>query len=850
MQNHMLNETLSRLPVAAVLADLVDALAQHPSAVLVAPPGAGKTTAVPLALLQACWLDGKRLLLLAPRRLAARAAAYRMAALLGDPVGETIGYRMRMESRVSSRTRIEVITEGVLTRMLQSDPSLAGVGAVIFDEFHERSLDADLGLALCREVQGVFNENLRLLVMSATLDPVPVAALLDDAPLIICEGRAFPVQTRYVPFAPPKPMERAVTDMILRSVFADEGNILVFLPGAAEIRRVTHLLAESGLPDRWQIAPLYGNLTRARQDAAIAPPPSGHRRIVLSTAIAETSLTIEQIRVVVDSGLQRVPRFDARTGMTRLVTVPVSRSSADQRQGRAGRLEAGICYRLWSESAHTQLPAHNRPEILDTDLAALALELAQWGEASPERLGWLDPPPAGTFEQARALLADLGALDESGNISAHGRHLAQLPLHPRLSHMLLAASRAGMGRAACDVAAILSERDPLHFTGRAKDADLRLRMDALNAFRAPRHLPIPGGSVDPDAVGRILKVAAVLQQRMGLKAPDASVPDVGRILAWAYPDRVAQARPGQVGRYLMTSGRGAFFDPPDPLAAHDFLVIAALDGERRDARIFMAAAYDRETLIEQFDHRLHCQRQVVWDSGRQAVSAERRLTLGALTLSREPLTAPDRLQMIAAMVAGIRSGGIHVLPWTRPLRTFQARVMLLRGVAAEDTDWPDLSDAALLAELEAWLAPYLDGVTSLKALGRLDLSGALRSRLSWRQQQLLDTLAPTHIVVPSGARKPIDYSCDPPVLAVRLQEMFGAIRTPAIAGGRLPLQLHLLSPAGRPAQITQDLAGFWRNSYAEVKKELKGRYPKHHWPDDPASAPPTSRAKPRGRDQK
>jgi len=850
MQNHMFKEMIGRLPVAAVLADLVEALARHPSAVLVAPPGAGKTTAVPLALLHACWLDGKRLLLLAPRRLAARAAAYRMAALLGEPVGETIGYRIRMESRVSSRTRIEVITEGVLTRMLQSDPTLAGVGAVIFDEFHERSLDADLGLALCREVQGVFNERLRLLVMSATLDPAPVAALLDNAPLIICEGRTFPVHTRYVPFALPKSMERAVTDVILRSASADEGNILVFLPGAAEIRRVTCLLAEAGLPDCWETLPLYGNLTRARQDAAIAPPPAGRRRIVLSTAIAETSLTIEQIRVVVDSGLQRLPRFDARTGMTRLVTVPVSRSSADQRQGRAGRLAAGICYRLWSESTHTTLPAHNHPEILDTDLAALALELALWGEVSPERLGWLDPPPATTFERARALLADLGALDESGNISAHGRHLAQLPLHPRLAHMVLAASRAGMGRSACDVAAVLSERDPLHLPGRAKDADLRLRMDALNAFRAHRHLPVPNGSVDPDATARILKVAAVLQQRMGLQAPDESLPDAGRILAWAYPDRVAQARPGQMGRYLMTNGRGAFFDPPDPLGAHEFLVIAALDGERRDARIFMAAAYDRETLMEQFDHRLQRLRQVVWDSERQAVSAERRLTLGALTLSREPLAAPDRLQVIVAMIAGIRANGIHVLPWTGALRTLQARVMLLRSVSAGQTDWPDLSDAALLADLETWLGPCLDGVTSIKALGRLDLAAALRSRLSWRQQQLLDTLAPTHIVVPSGTRKPIDYSCQPPVLAVRLQEMFGAVETPAIAGGRLPLQLHLLSPAGRPAQITQDLAGFWRNSYADVKKELKGRYPKHHWPDDPASAPPTSRAKPRGREQK
>ncbi|PKN26868.1 MAG: ATP-dependent helicase HrpB [Deltaproteobacteria bacterium HGW-Deltaproteobacteria-21] len=845
MQNNGFEDIIGRLPVAPVLEELIAALDRGRNAVMVAPPGAGKTTAVPLTLLRAPWLCGKRMLLLAPRRLAARAAAYRMAALLDEPVGETVGYRIRMESRVGPRTRIEVITEGVLTRMLQSDPGLTGVGIVIFDEFHERSLDGDLGLALCREVQGVFNESLRLLVMSATLDPAPVTSLLDNAPLIHCEGRSFPVETRYVDFHQSKPMEHALTDILLRSAAADEGNILAFLPGAPEIRRVARLLAAAGLGNRWDVAPLYGNLTRAQQDGAIGPPPAGRSKIVLASAIAETSLTIEHIRVVVDSGLQRAPRFDPRSGMTRLVTLPVSRASADQRRGRAGRLGPGICYRLWSETAHASLSAQNRPEILDADLTGLALELALWGTSSPDGLGWLDPPPKAAFEQARGLLTDLGAIDDRGKITAHGRSMAELPLHPRLAHMVLAGRQESMGRSACEVAAILSERDPLHFTGGMRDADLRLRLDVLNGFKVHAPMTIPSCSVDNEAVRQILKVAALLQQRMGLKGLQNSPPDVGRLLAWAYPDRIAYRRPENVGRYLMTNGRTAFFDPPDPLSTHDFLVIPELDGERCDARIFMAAAYDRATLMDQFRRRVEWQEEVAWDNQRQAVAAIRRLTLGPLCLRSEPLADPDPRRLTAAMIAGIRGKGAGVLPWTRTLRTWQARVMLLRKVEAGREDWPDLSDAALIADLEGWLGPWLEGITSIKALVRLDLQAALRARLSFRQQQLLDKLAPTHIVVPSGSRRPIDYSGETPVLAVRMQEMFGAVDTPAIADGRLPLQLHLLSPAGRAAQITQDLAGFWSNSYPSVKKELKGRYPKHHWPDDPLSAQPTNRTKPR-----
>lgn len=845
MQTH-----LPTLPVTTVLPELAAALSRHGSAVLVAPPGAGKTTTVPLALLAAPWLAGRRILLLAPRRLAARAAAARMAALLGQSVGETVGYRIRMDSRTGPRTRIVVMTEGVLTRMVQTDPALEGVGLVIFDEFHERSLEADLGLALCREIQGVLNETLRLLVMSATLDPAPVTALLHDAPLVSCSGRIFPVETRYVPSPRAVTPERAVADRVLRSAAAGEGSVLVFLPGAPEIRRVARLLAAGGLPAGWSVAPLYGNLDRTAQDAAIAPPAAGRHKIVLATAIAETSLTIEGIAVVVDGGQQRVPRFDARSGMRRLVTVPVSRAAADQRRGRAGRLGPGICYRMWSQAAHASLPSRNRPEILDTDLAALALELALWGVTNAGALAWLDPPPEGPLQQARSLLTELGALDKSGRITAHGRRLAQLPLHPRLAHMLVAAGQAGMGRAACDVAAILSERDPLRSNTGQRDCDLRRRLDLLHAFRNHAALPRSDERTDLEAVRRIVKVAALLRRRLDLNESDRTGLEPGRLLAWAYPDRIAGRRPGTVDRYVMANGRGAFFDAPDPLGVHDYLVIADLDGERREARIYLAAAYDRDTLMHQWAHRLTWQETVTWDDQRQCVSAERRLTLGALTLSREPQADPDARAVADTLIAAIRARGVDVLPWTPALRTFQARTLLLRRMAADTASdappWPDLSDAGLTEALDTWLAPWLTGIAGFKALARLDLTGALRGRLSRRQLQQLDTWAPTHITVPSGRRHPIDYSNDPPVLAVRLQEMFGTDRTPTIAGGRLPLQLHLLSPAGRPAQITQDLAGFWRSSYQEVKKALKGRYPKHFWPDDPLASRPTAQAKPRG----
>ena len=837
----------AHLPVTGIIGDLHRALRDNPSALLVAPPGSGKTTIVPPALLPATWLAKRRILLLAPRRMAARAAARRMAACLGQPVGATIGYRVRMETRTGPDTRIEVITEGVLTRMLQRDPGLTGIGLVIFDEFHERSLDADLGLALCRDMQGVLNENLRLLVMSATLDSAPVAALLDGAPLIRCRGTMFPVETRYLGRPASQPPERAVARVIRQSVAAAEGSILVFLPGAGEIKRLARLLRAADLPTGWTVAPLYGNLPRERQEAAISPPPAGQHKIVLATSIAETSLTIEQIRVVVDDGRQRSPRFDPGSGMTRLVTLPVSRASADQRRGRAGRTAPGICYRLWREADHPGMVSHNRPEILDVDLTALALELAVWGLADPAGLIWLDPPPTVAFDHARRLLTHLGALNEKGTVTDHGRQMADVPLHPRLAHMILAACKEKMGALACDAAAILSERDPLHVAGSWRDADVDLRLEAVRRYRRKRSCRIQGGSIDPVAMRNILRVSALLRRRLRIPPRDSQAASPGRLLAWAYPDRIAKRRSGLPGRFLLSSGRGAVLAPSEPLSASDYIVAARLDGDRQNARIFLAAKTRKEDLLDQFSRQVQWQESVSWDARRQAVTARRHLLLGKLRLRSEPLKRPESQAVVKVLLEGIRKAGIDCLPWTSGLRTWQARVTLLAANDAPDGPWPDVSHAALTDTLESWLGPYLNGVGGVKQLAARDLAAAVQSHLTWKQQRRLNELAPTHIQVPSGSRLPIDYAGPAPILAVRIQELFGLNSTPSIAGGQVPLTLHLLSPAARPVQITSDLPGFWQSGYPEVKKELRGRYPKHAWPDDPLHAAPTSRAKPRNR---
>ncbi len=836
---------MDALPIDAIIDSLRETLHQNTAAVLQAPPGAGKTTGVPLALMDAPWLQDRKIMMLEPRRLATRAAAYRMADMLKEPVGRTVGYRMRMDSRVGPHSRIEVVTEGVLTRRLQKDPTLDGVGLVILDEYHERSLEADLALALCLDIRGALNEDLRLLVMSATLDAAPVARLLGRAPVLTCSGRSFPVETIYRSRQPNQPVLKAVTATIIETAAQGEGSILVFLPGASEIRRVARQLEMAGLGPDWRVAPLYGNLSREQQQQAIAPTGPGRSKIVLATSIAETSLTIEGIRVVVDSGLSRTPRFDAGSGMSRLVTLPVTRASADQRRGRAGRLGPGRCYRLWSREHHNGLSAHARPAILEADLAPLVLELAIWGVRDARQLQWLDPPPEAALQQAHRLLTDLAAFDPGGRITPHGRQMAALPLHPRLAHMVLLAMAEGVGALACDLAALLSERDILWPGREERDADLHTRLEIMAACRQDGYPPGPAGPLDRAACRRVLRVAHDLGRRLDCHDHCDDRRMAGILLAWAFPDRIAQRRPGGQGRFRLSGGRGAFLDPLEPLAAVDYLVAATLDGERREARIFQGAAIDVADLYTHFASRMQWIERVAWDVGREAVQVQRQLMLGVLCLKTEPLDRVVGASLTHALLKGIRMAGLDCLPWTKGLRTWQARIMFLRRVMKDDDMWPDVSDDGLMDNLESWLGPFVEGCIRLKELRRVDLSAALNTLLPWPQRQRMDELAPTHLVVPSGSRRPIDYRGEIPVLAVRIQEMFGARDTPAIAGGRQPLRLHLLSPAGRPAQITQDLAGFWDNSYAAVKKELKGRYPKHYWPDDPLQATPTARVRPR-----
>ena len=837
------------LPIEPVLPALQEALRSRPGAVVVAPPGAGKTTRVPLALLDEPWLAGRRVLMLEPRRLAARAAARYMARSLGEPVGATVGYRIRLDTRVGPATRLEVITEGVLTRLLQADPALEGVGLVIFDEFHERSLHADLGLALCLEAQAVLRPDLRLLVMSATLAAEPVAALLNDAPIIARAGRSYPVETRYLPGPVAGWIELAVVRAIGRALAAEAGDILVFLPGAGEIRRVQAQLAD--LAPAVRVVPLYGNLAQAEQDLALAPSPPGERRVVLATAIAETSLTVEGVRVVIDSGLMRVPRFSPRTGMTRLETVPVSLASADQRRGRAGRLEPGVCYRLWPQADDRHLARQSTPEMLEADLAPLALELAAWGVADPDQLRWLDPPPAAALAQARDLLVQLGALDATGQITAHGRQMAGLGLHPRLAHMVLRAVPLALGALACELAALLSERDICRGEGAAPDADLRLRLAALRGAG--------GYPVDAAACRRVRAEAEHWQRQLGLRpgAP-GEVDAAGLLLAFAYPDRVAQRR--ATGGFVLRSGRGAAFASPQPLADAAYLVAADLDDQGSESRIFLAAPLSPGDLERHCGDQIAAETVIAWDGAAQAVRARRRTRLGALVLQEAPLADPDPEAVRAALLAGIAAAGLAILPWTRAARQFQQRLCFLHhlepgrpdaaaaALVATAAHWPDAAAAALVATAAHWLGPWLDGMKSAADLQRLDLVAVLGALLTWEQRRELDGSAPTHLVVPSGSRLPVDYS-DPaaPVLAVRLQEMFGLAETPRIARGSVPLTLHLLSPAQRPVQVTRDLASFWRTAYFEVRKDLRGRYPKHFWPEDPLSAPPTQRTRPRTR---
>ena len=828
---------MQRLPIHEVLPQLRAVLAASQTAVLSAPPGSGKSTIVPLELLDAPWLQGRGILLLEPRRLAARAVAARMADLLNEPLGERVGYRIRFERRVSERTRIEVVTEGILTRRLQHDPELAGVGLVIFDEFHERSLHADLALALALDVIGGLRDDLRLLVMSATLDSAAVSTLLGGAPVVSGEGRSFPVEVRYLEREPQADPLEIAEGGVRRALRETPGDLLVFLPGGGEIRALSARLTRDGGLGA-EVLPLYGDLERAAQQRAILPDPDGRRRVVLATSIAETSLTIEGVTTVVDSGWSRVPAFDPESGLGRLETVRVSQAAAEQRAGRAGRLGPGFCYRLWTPVTHTRLPKRQSPEMLVADLAPLALELANWGVDEPRRLRWLDPPPAGAYAQARELLQELAALDGAGRITPEGQRMVELGLHPRLAHLLLQAEGRGQRNLAADLAALLSERDPLRRgPGLTPSCDIEERLRLLDSWRREGNEGARRAGGDPAACRRIEEAS----RRWRAGNQSAKTPagcSIGGLLALAYPDRIAQRRGAEAWSYRLANGRGARLPEGDILQGSQYLVAAHLDAGHREGRIFLAAAVAPQELRELLPQRLTREESVQWDPASRAVLAVRRECLGALVLSQTPLRAADPEALRQAMLEGVRALGLGALPWDEGARELRARLEFLRRHQPE-AGWPDLSDAGLLENLAEWLGPWLDGISRADHLTRLDLTAILRGWLDWPQQQALEQLAPTHFQVPSGSRKRIQYlEADPPVLAVRLQEMFGLLETPRILGGRVALRLHLLSPAQRPIQVTQDLKGFWERTYAEVKKELKGRYPKHYWPDDPWSARP------------
>jgi ATP-dependent helicase HrpB len=833
---------MNRLPIDDALPELRQSLVAHQAVVLQAPPGAGKTTHVPLALLNEPWLAGRSILMLEPRRLAARAACARMAQLLGEAAGQTVGYRIRFDSKVSAQTRIEVLTEGILTRRLQTDPELKNVGLVIFDEFHERHLHADLALALCHDSQKALREDLKIMVMSATLDGAAVSKLLNDAPIVTSHGRSYPVDIRYLPRDPDGPLPQTVCDSVMDALEKHEGDILVFLPGAWEIRRTQELL-QARLGSRAELFPLYGDLPWEAQDRAIQPS-AGRRKIVLATPIAETSLTIEGVRVVVDGGFARVPQFDPRSGLSRLITVRISRASSEQRAGRAGRLAPGVCYRLWSETTQRGLVPQSLPEIRGADLAPLALELTVWGVRDVRTLSWLDPPPEAAMNQARELLIELDAVDAEGRVTETGRAMARLPLHPRLSHMLFAAQQLGQGALACDIAALLSERDIL--TGEARrSADFVQRVEALQAFRKNGRAGAQSHQADANACTRVNQAAQQFQRLLS-SAKSASAVDVqqtGLLLALAYPDRVALARAPGDTRYLLASGRGARLHESEMRLRQPCIVAASLDAGETEGLIYSAAPLNMDALREHLAAHIRVDDVVRWDAQQQLVIARREERFGALVLDGKPLTRADPEKIRAAMLEGIRRLGLEALPWTREAREWQTRVLSLRQWSP-DENWPDVSDAALQDTLAEWLGPYLDGMSRRDHLARLDLLAILKARLDWDMGRRLEEGAPTHLEVPSGSHLRLEYiPGESPVLKVKLQEMFGLADTPRVAWGKIPVTLQLLSPAQRPIQVTQDLRGFWERTYPEVKKELKGKYPKHPWPDDPWTATPTRRAK-------
>ncbi|WP_035669175.1 ATP-dependent helicase HrpB [Bradyrhizobium liaoningense] len=815
------------LPIDAVLDDLSRTLEANNAAVLVAPPGAGKTTRVPLALLDAPWAKDKKIIVLEPRRIAARASADRMAKSLGERTSETVGYRVRFGSKISRATRIEVVTEGIFTRQILDDPELSGVAAILFDEFHERSLDADLGLALARDAQTGLREDLRILVMSATLDGARVAKLLGDAPVVESEGRAFPVETRYLGRKADAPIERQMADAIASALRADSGSVLAFLPGAAEIRRTQNFLGERVHDASIEIVPLFGALDAAVQDRAIAPAPRGTRKVVLATSIAETSLTIEGVRIVVDSGLARVPRYEPDIGLTRLETVRASRAAVDQRRGRAGRTEPGVCYRLWDEPQTASLAPYTQPEILSADLSSLVLDLAQWGVSDPAALSFLDPPPQPAWKEAKSLLTELNALDGDGRITVEGKSLRSLALPPRLARMIVDSHRAGGGEAAAEIAAIITER------GLGGDSvDLEHRRDQFRRDRSPR------ATSARDLARRWASQVAASE-----KAGQQEDLSTGLMLAYAFPDRVARNRGN--GSFVLANGRGASVEQTSSLARASYIAIGEMTGTAASGRILLAAQITQDEIERHFAEHIETADEISFDRGAMALRARRRRVLHAITLSEATLAVSPSEDTARILADGLIAAGLDRLPWSKTAKQWRDRVMFLRK--AEGEGWPDLSDDGLIARREDWLVPALYDKIALKDISAGDLSDALMALLPWDMRARLDREAPTHFEAPTGSALAIDYEAEQgPTIAVRLQELFGLNTHPSIAAGKVPLVLELLSPAQRPVQVTRDLPGFWRGSYAAVRSDLRGRYPRHPWPDDPANALPTRRAKPRG----
>jgi ATP-dependent helicase HrpB len=816
----------SALPIDDALTRLTAALAANNAAVLVAPPGAGKTTRVPLVLLDEPWAKDKKILVLEPRRLAARAAAARMASTLGEQVGDTVGLRVRFGSKISKRTRIEVITEGVFTRLVLDDPSLDGIAAVLFDEFHERSLDADLGLALARDVQQGLREDLKILVMSATLDGARVAALLGNAPVVASEGRAFAVETRYLGRDQRAPIERQVADAVQRALRAEQGSLLVFLPGAAEIRRAETQLKERVADKNVDIVALFGALDAREQDRAISPAPARRRKVVLATSIAETSLTIEGVRVVIDSGLSRVPRYEPDVGLTRLETVRVSRAAADQRRGRAGRTEPGVCYRLWDEPQTGSLEPYTRPEILSADLSSFMLDLAQWGVSDPGKLWFLDAPPVPALSEAKALLTELGAIDEQGRITEEGRKLRALPLPPRLARMVVDAAEEGAGAQAAAIAALLTERG----LG-GDDVDLRYRLDQFRRDRSRR-------AEDARAMVKRWADAVGGKARGGDHSP-------GSLLALAYPERIAKSRGGGAGAFLLANGRGGMVDPASALAREPFLVVAELTGAAAASRIILAAPVTLAEIEARFAGKIEDREAVSFDAASASLRARRSRRLGSVVLAEQIKQVTPDSDTARILTQGLVGLGLDKLAWSKPALQWRNRVLFLRR--AEGDEWPDLSNEGLARNAADWLDPLLLDKTARNDISADELSDAITALLPWKLRKRLDAEAPTHFTALSGSHVPIDYEAEEgPKLSIRVQELFGLARHPAIAGGRVALVIELLSPAHRPVQVTRDLPGFWRGSYKDVKTEMRGRYPKHPWPDDPLSAPATRRAKRRG----